>query len=726
MAKLILKCRYLKAGSAKHTENLIRYMATRDGVEKMDDTWRLQPATNAQRNLIDQLVSGFPDVVSTFEYQDYVKSPTKGAASEFITRTIEDNVDLIDGRESYVEYIAKRPRVEKNGSHGLFTESHVPICLSKVAKEVANHKGNVWTNILSLRREDAVRLGYDNGAAWRDLLRGQAAAMAQAMKVPPEDLRWYAAFHNESHHPHVHIVAYSVGKEPYLTEQGLLKMKSAFAREIFKQDLLQTYEQQTEQRNALNRESRDVVAEIVEQMNSGEYANETVELMLRKLAEQLANTKGKKVYGYLPQTARNLVNGIVDELEKDARIQRLYGFWYEQREAVLRTYTDHLPERVPLSQNKTFRAVKNAVIQEALNLLYDRVTFEEELSESEESAPDIPDAEIEPPLNRWTDPSNMQYQYCKAKAYLNKDSLQYNPVEAVRWLKMSAEQGYDIAMYRLGKMFLRGDEIEKDVGYGLHWLWQAEAKGNPYAQYLLGKTYLKGEDVSADFAQAEALFGKASLQGSSYAKYSLAKMHLDGLAEQSNMAKAVCLLRESAELKNQWAEYLLGKILMRGELIEKNIAEAERLLTSAAEKGNSYAQYLLGRLYLSEDGVSKDVEKAVRYLCASAEQGNQYAQYQLGKMLLYGQEVERDYQTAVTLLNAAAERGNIYAKRLLETCHPTASHTGAALASLRLFAKLSQLFREVLKKNTDTRGAIEKKLRQKIAEKEMAHGIKMG
>lgn len=386
MARLILKCRYLKAGGAKHSENLIRYIATRDGVEKIDDTWQLQPATKAQRELIAQLISDFPDVAGAFEYQDYVKSPTKGTASECISRAFEDNVDLISQRENYVAYIAKRPRVEKQGSHGLFTDSNIPIRLSAVAKEVAMHSGNVWTNILSLRREDATRLGYDNGEAWRNLLSGQAGVMAEAMKIPLEDLRWYAAFHNESHHPHVHVVAYSVGKEPYMTEQGLLKMKSAFAREIFRQDLLQTYEQQTKHRNTLNQESRSLLEEITEQIYSGGYANETVELMLRELAKQLANTKGKKVYGYLPQKARNLVNGIVDELEKDQRIQQLYDLWYEQREVILQTYTDRPPERLPLSQNKTFRAVKNAVIQEALNPLYDCDKFVDKLNESNEGA----------------------------------------------------------------------------------------------------------------------------------------------------------------------------------------------------------------------------------------------------------------------------------------------------------------------------------------------------
>lgn len=732
MAKIIFKWRYLKAHAAgKHSENLVKYIATRDGVEKLDDSWKSLPATKAQEKLIGQILSDFPDTKDSFEYADYEKSKTKGAASEFITRAIEDKVDLIGKRENYVGYIAMRPRVEKTGAHGLFTDSDVPINLSAVAKEVAEHPGVVFTEVLSLRREDAARLGYDHGSAWRDLLRSHTKEMAEAMKIPLTDLKWYAAFHNESHHPHVHIVAYSTGKEPYMTEQGLKKLKSSFAREIFKQDLLQVYDRQTEHRNALAQESRDMLSEIVERINAGGYDNETVELMLKELSDALSRTKGKKVYGYLPQRAKNLVNGIVDELAKDSRIAGLYDLWYEQREEIIRAYTDAMPERIPLSQNKEFKSVRNAVIREAMNLLQDRITFEDALDETDEPAPEISDAEAEPsPLHKrsdWQDSRpNVWKQYFKAKDCLDRDAEQYDPAEAVRLLMLAANQGLDIAAYRLGKLFLRGEEIEKDVGTALHWLWQAANKENQYAQYLLGKTYLKGEDVYADFSKAEELFEKASRQGNSYAKYSLAKMHLDGLAEHPDTGKALFLLRESADRGNVWAAYLLGKLLMRGELTEKNTAEAERLLTSAAEKRNDQAMYLLGKLYLSDDGIPKNVPQALYWLWEAAEQENPYAQYQLGKMYLYGQEVERDHSLAVQLLTASADQGNPYARYVLEHYQPRASRAPVGLTALRLIARLSQIFRDDLRREENGRQHIEKKLRQKIAEKQELHGQKMG
>ena len=728
MAKIIFKWRYLKANAAgKHSENLVKYIATRDGVEKLDDSWKSLPATKAQEKLIGQILSDFPDTKDSFEYQDYEKSKTKGAASEFISRAIEDKVDLIGKRENYVGYIAMRPHVEKTGAHGLFTDSDVPINLSAVAKEVAEHPGVVFTEVLSLRREDAARLGYDKGSAWRDLLRSHTKEMAETMKIPLTDLQWYAAFHNESHHPHVHIVAYSAGKEPYMTEQGLHRLKSSFAREIFKQDLLQIYDRQTEHRNALARESRDMLSEIVKQINTGGYDNETVELMLKKLADTLSRTKGKKVYGYLPQKAKNLVNGIVDELAKDSRIAGLYDLWYEQREEIIRTYTDAMPERIPLSQNKEFKSVRNAVIREAMNFLQDRITFEDALDETDEPAPEISYAETEPTVfpfeKRRYDVWNY---YFKAKDLLDRDTEQYDPTEAVRFLMLAANQGLDIAAYRLGNLFLRGKDIEKDVDTALHWLWQAAEKENQYAQYLLGKTYLKGEDVYADFSKAEKLFEKASRQGNSYAKYSLAKMHLDGLAEHPDTGKALFLLRESADRGNVWAAYLLGKILMRGEPTEKDTAEAERLLTSAAEKGNDQAQYLLGKLYLSGDGIPKNVPQALYWLWEAAEKENQYAQYQLGKMYLYGQEVERDYNLAVQLLTASADQGNPYARYVLEHYNPGASRAPVGLTALRLIARLSQIFRDDLRREENGRRHIEKKLRQKIAEKMELHGQKMG
>ena len=105
MAKFILKWRYIKSGSVKHSTNLVKYIATREGVERCDESWKHQPATQEQQRLIKELTTDFPDSVESFEYQDYISKPTKSSASEFISRAIEENVDLIGKKENYVGYI---------------------------------------------------------------------------------------------------------------------------------------------------------------------------------------------------------------------------------------------------------------------------------------------------------------------------------------------------------------------------------------------------------------------------------------------------------------------------------------------------------------------------------------------------------------------------------------------------------------------------------------------
>ncbi len=369
MAKIILKCRYIKSGKVKHSKNLINYIATRDGVEKKDDSWEHLPATVEQQRLIKEILKDLNDTASNFEYKDYLSSPTRKNASEFIARAIEDNPEVINQRKKYVEYIAKRPRVEKLGSHGLFTDDNVPINLSKVSETVANHEGIVWTDIISLKREDAERLGYDNSYAWQKLIRSNVPAIAESMKIPIEDLRWYAAFHNEGHHPHVHVVAYSVGKQPYMTEQGILKLKSAFARDIFRQDLLQVYSKQTIYRDNIKERSREIINDISEQISKSNYGNKTVEMLFKKLTNELGDYTGRKVYGYLPKSTKNIVDAIVDEIAKDEKVSALYALWYEQRNNVILTYMDNLPKKIPLSQNKEFKSIRNAVVNEVFKLI---------------------------------------------------------------------------------------------------------------------------------------------------------------------------------------------------------------------------------------------------------------------------------------------------------------------------------------------------------------------
>lgn len=346
-----------------------RYIATREGVEKLDDSHRYAPTTKKQQALVEKILRDFPEIKESQEYEDFQRNQTVGNASEFISMAIEENMEAVASTKTYADYIATRPRAERFGSHGLFTDEGVEVQLSKVSQELNAYKGNIYTAILFLKREDAARLGFDSGSRWRDFLRGQTQTLSENLKIPMDHLRWYAAFHNEGHHPHVHLIAYStVPGEGHLSKQGMENMRSVFAREIFSQELLFTYQQQTEYRDRLREQGRESISDIVAQINAGEYQNPRIEELLIRLADRLSRTIGKKVYGYLKPDAKAIVDQIVAELAGDESIRKLYDLWYEQREDVLRTYTDTFPDRVPLEQNKEFKSIRNAVIQEAMKI----------------------------------------------------------------------------------------------------------------------------------------------------------------------------------------------------------------------------------------------------------------------------------------------------------------------------------------------------------------------
>ena len=384
MARLVTKFKYLKPNRKVSAGGYAKYIATREGVEKIDDTKKFAPATTKQKNLIEKILKDFPDSKDMFEYVDYLEKQNVGSASDFISRVMEDYAYEISGRKAYADYIATRPRAEEFGSHGLFTDDGIQVQLSKVTEELDKHKGNIWTAIISIRREDAERLGFNTGTRWRDMLRTQTEALAKNLKIPMENLRWYAAFHNESHHPHVHLIAYStVENEGYLTQKGVENLRSSFAKDIFQQDLLCIYERQTEHRDKLRAEARDIVEDLVSKINSEIYISASIQNKLLELADRLSQTKGKKVYGYLKPDVKALVDSIVDELANDGRIKKLYDLWYEQKENTIRTYTDEIPDRIPLVNNKEFKSIKNAVIKEALklNLTEDEVEKNENTDE---------------------------------------------------------------------------------------------------------------------------------------------------------------------------------------------------------------------------------------------------------------------------------------------------------------------------------------------------------
>ena len=453
MARLITKFKYLKPEDRKNVGGYVEYIATREGVEKIDESRKFAPATEKQRRLIQKILADFPDSRSSLEYEDYLKDKTIGAASEFITRALEENADEMMHTKTYADYIATRPRAERFGSHGLFTDDGVAVDLQKVSDELNAHTGNVWTAIVSLRREDAERLGYDNGSRWRDMLRSQTQTLSENLKIPMSNLRWFASFHNESYHPHVHMIVYSTDpNEGYLSEKGVMALRSSFAKDIFAQDLLCEYKKQTEHRDALKVQSREVLAELIAKINGGIYDNPQVEDLLQALAKRLAMTNGKKQYGYLRKDIKEIINSIVDELGRDERIAALYDLWYESKETALKVYTESRPERLPLSQNKEFKSVRNEVVRAAaMYLIYKGYRD-----------------------GKFTEKPGDKMKYLRMAADKNHAYAEYElamqtdkrmPNVKLSYLMRAAEHGCIAAEYEIGKLYYENGQTEQGLAH---------------------------------------------------------------------------------------------------------------------------------------------------------------------------------------------------------------------------------------------------------------------
>ena len=361
---------YLKGGrDAAKLSNRTRYIATRPGVEVLRGEHSEQPATKKQQDYIQRLLRDFHGADELLEYEDYRNAPTQGNANAFIRQVQEDFAEPMSRMENYLDYVSHRPGVQLDGEHGLWCAGGKVRNLSQAVREVAEHTGSVWTPVVAIRREDAERLGYNDADSWRHLVCACAPEIARGYKIPLEHLRWYAAFHRKEDSVHIHMVVFSSDpKEGYLTRQGIQQVKSAFGRRIFRQDLLHIYEQKTEYRDALGRDAERTMAELIAQMETGQLQNENLEQPILELSRRLQNTKGKTVYGYLPPTAKALVDAIVDELAKEERVAAAYDLWNQMREEVCRTYSEQLPERLLLSKQKEFKAVRNMVVREVLQL----------------------------------------------------------------------------------------------------------------------------------------------------------------------------------------------------------------------------------------------------------------------------------------------------------------------------------------------------------------------
>lgn len=745
-SQIIVTSRYLKSGSKRaesKRKNYTKYIATREGAEVRSQNKNnySDVSTENQKQFLKELLNDFPDSKKYLEYEDYTSNPTLENASELISTIIERNADVIGNRQNFVGYMAMRPGAEKRGDHGLFNGSDEPIALNQVVEEVAHHPGNVWSHVVSLRREDAVRLGYDNSERWRELVMRHISDITNAQKIPLCNMKWYAAFHDTTHHPHIHLIVYSINpKQGYLTKDGIDKIRSVFANDIFYDQLQSIYQEQTLSRDELKALSENQMSEIVKRIQNSSFTNKYLEKIIITLHTQLQSVSGKKVYGYLPKEIKETVDRIFSEMAKTPQIAVMYEKWCELERAKYKTYTQKEKDIPPLEQNKIFQPVRNMIIRTVMQMKFPTNDMEIEIPEPTEFdldiSPTIDEQLVDEIITDSVEISPQNKLYIKwSNSYKEAHKLIFNKESTLEDYKKAeelllSESNNVLAFYDLGKLYsmeksgLKDDEksfefYEKAL-QGFLQIEPIAKKVKPYLQYRIGMVYLHGLGTSVDKTKAAEYFEKSSELGNQYAKQLLAFEYINGKNLEQNINKGISLLTEYADGGDAFSRYRVGNLYLNGEIINQNLDKSEKYLLSAED--NQFTQYALGKLYLQKE--KYDVKKAISYFEKSADK-NMWVSYQLGRLYLFGADsLEKDKEKAMKFLNLSAEQGNEYAQNFLNNAEQFENEM-LADTIFSLFINLSRCIEDDYHKNFQSgRKMIDSKLRRMILEKNQALGIK--
>ncbi|WP_417120093.1 MobP3 family relaxase, partial [Ruminococcus bicirculans (ex Wegman et al. 2014)] len=701
MPKLIVTSRYLKSGSKKNLENYVKYIATREGSVPITRITGQAPATKNQQELISSLLNDFPDSKELFEYTDYIKNPTVKNGFILISEILDRNMDRLTSRENYVGYLANRPGAVKFGSHGLFSQSDEPIDLDKVAKEIADHGGNVWTHVVSLRRDNAQAMGYDNIKAWRELVKRQVPNIAKQQKIDMANLKWYAAFHDKKTNPHVHIIVYSTNeREGFLTNHGIEKIRSGFANDIYSEELHHLYSQQTDLRSLLKEDSKTLMKSPAEGLKYDNCGDDELCKLIFQLHSQLKSSKGKKVYGYMKTDVKKTVDDIFSKLADNESIKKMYELWCEMEQQKHDVYSSAKLKFPPLVDNKEFRSVRNMIIRTVLNMkLFDANTEIEGSEPNDEYFDNTPQSmsplfdEAEPLAEKETDESAaaIKYyikwadQYKKAcKLIYGKDAKLNDFKKAEQLLLSESQCGNVLAVYDLGKLYSTDKLGEKSEEISIAKYTQAlqgflqiepnSKKLKPYVQYRIGKMFCYGLGTEQNYQKAFEWFERSAKQKNKFAQFSLANLYYYGSGIEKDLSQAFLWYQRSSSQGQPYAAYSIAQMYRYGEYVTKDNDTAQRYYKQALsgflkiesdDMANDDLFYKLGQMFNLGLGTDSDVTKAIKYFKRSAEMNNKNGLFEYGKALLIGEHIPQDTDSTVKLLEKAVKLKNSNAKRFL-------------------------------------------------------------
>ena len=720
MSQLIVTSRYLKNGNQKNKtkrRNYTKYIATRETVEIRSQKFvdRNANATKNQEQLINDLINDFPESKRYLEYEDYEREPTIENAGELISTIVERNADVVGNRQNFVGYMAMRPGVEKRGSHGLFNEKDEPIILNQAANEIAEHKGNVWSHVVSLRREDAVRLGYDNSDAWRELVKRHISDIAKAQNIPLCNLKWYAAYHDTTHHPHIHLLVYSTNpKQGFLTKAGIDEIRSAFANDIFHDDLQSIYQEQTLSRDELKAVSKTEFESIVRKIHQGGFDDPQLENLIQKLYIQLQNVKGKKVYGYLPPEVKETVNNIFLELARDENVRQLYEKWCDLERLKCKTYTQKEKEMSALTENKVFQPVRNMIIRTVLDMnnhVVDAVVQDTELTASDIDDPDVVTSQLVDETEQFENDntvttytadyvsdsnyylkwSNNYQEACKL--IYDKNSKLEDFQKAEQLLLSESQLDNVLAIHDLGKLHstdkLGAKDEEKSLRYysealkGFLEVEPSSKKLKPYVQYRIGKMYCYGSGTEQNYQKAFEWFERSATQKNKFAQFSLANLYYYGNGVEKDFSQAFLWYQKSSSQGHPYASYAIAQMYSKGEYVIQSEETAQRyykdalsgfLKLESKDQADDNLYYKLGSMFKKGLGTDVDMDRATDYFKRSSEMNNKNGLYEYGKALLLGEHIYQDKEKAVKLLEKEIKFENINAKRFLALEYISGEH----------------------------------------------------
>lgn len=724
-AKFIMNARYFHVArpgeklskhalSGPHVAALVEYCGTRETVAlNIAEDRKDLPATNKQIETLNEFFDLVEDYKETLEYDDYIKAPTRQNVSELISRLSEllyINDTGFDEVSNLVEYAAKRPGAVKVGEHGLFS-SFDNVDLQNAMDELSTHKGNIWTEVYSLRREDADRLGYDSQKPWRDLIMLNIDKIAKAHRIKPENLRWYAAMHNTSHHPHIHLFVYSTDPtEGFLNQKGIEDLKSAFATKVFANELEEIYSQKDYYKKQLNTEAKNALSKLLANPETS-FENEKLNEIANKMLTLSQRYIGKAVYGFQPKEVKAIVNDIEHSLVSDnPLLSKLYGEWCNQQFNIERLYVNNPNIDYPIENNPTFTTIKNTIMKQAQALrengavpappLIDELidSFEPDNSNnnnSEINTSTSSDISFDSSLSSKRNDNKVTFskrRSADSKTNTNNSS-RYDPIQ--KYINKYPEQVFyspEPESAELKEIFGSSVIFESDADAvknfkSLSILANDLSTRNGEICRRLGDCYNFGQGTEKDFAQAVLWYGIAADEfQDSMSSYRLGQIYLYGNDEidiDKNLGNYYCkqaFLLFKDEIKNgcffddlesgadelryqvqvpadeAYKEYLMGRMYLKGEGVEQYYFKSYQTFLLSAENGYAHSNYYIGNQYYYGLGFNQDFEEALNYYRKASEAKDSYADYRIAKMYLKGEGVNVDLQRAEDYLLKAAEK----------------------------------------------------------------------